>query len=125
MDEPAPPAKRPSLFIGGIVGYLVASFVGAIVCWIVCAQAGDFDNQRAFAFLVCFGAPGAFAVYERSVRRRKKLAVNEPTDEWQQFFGSWTFNFLAGIVLAGSFAVSLVESLIFDLVYGAPWLENL
>jgi hypothetical protein len=124
VETPGSPAKKPSLFWGGLIGYIATTLLGSIVCWLLAARSGDFDNQKAFTLLVCFGVPGAFEGYRFVARRRKRLGVSEPSDEWQQFVGSWTFKFLAALVLAGSFAISFGESLLFDLVYGAPWLQN-
>ena len=124
METPEPPVKKPSLFRGGLIGYCGTSLIGIIVCWILAARAADFDNQRALILLECFGALGALEGYRFAARQRKKLGVNEPSDEWQQFTGTWTFRFLAAIVLAGSLAISVAESFLFDLVYGPPWLQN-
>ena len=116
--------KKPSLFRGGLIGYFATTTLGSIVCWVVAARTGDFDDQRAFTLLISFGACGAFAGYEIAARRRKRLGVNEPSDEWQQFVGSWTFKLLVALVFVGSIAIDVVESLVFDLIYGAPWLQN-
>jgi hypothetical protein len=124
VETPGPPPKKPSLFRGGLIGYSVTTLIGTIVCWIIAARSGDFDNQRAFTLLVGFGAPGAFEGYRYATRQRKRLGVNEPSDEWQQFMSSWSFRFLAALVLGGALIISGVESLLFDLVYGAPWLQN-
>ena len=124
METPEPPIKKPSLFSGGLLGYLGAALVGCIVCWILAVRSNDFDNQRAFTLLACIAVPCTFAGYRFAARKRKRLGVNEPADEWQQFFGSGTFYCLAAVVLVGSAVISFVESLLFDVVFGAPWLQN-
>jgi hypothetical protein len=124
METPGPEVKKPSLFRGGLIGYVATTLIGTIVYWFLAARSGHFNNHAALTLLVCFGTAGAFEGYRFMARRRKRLGVNEPSDEWQQFFGSWTFNFLAVIMLAGSFVISSAESLLFDLVYGAPWLQT-
>lgn len=124
METPGSPAKKPSLLLGGLIGYIVAMVPGAIACWLLAVRAEDFRNQSAFTLLVCFGAPGALEGYAIVAQRRKRMGVNEPSDEWQAFVRTWAFKLLAAVVLAGSFAISLLESLFFDLVYGAPWLQN-
>ena len=124
METPESPVKKPSLFLGGLIGYLAASLVGSIVCWFLAVRSSDFDNQRSFTVLVCTATLGVLAGYRVAVRKRQRLDVNEPSVEWQQFFGSWTFYWLIGLVLAGSFVISALESLLFDVVYGAPWLGN-
>lgn len=124
MEAPGPPPNKPSLFRAGLIGYGLTSLIGAIVCWLIAARAGDFENQRAYTVLVCFGVPGAFEGYRYAARQRKRLGVNQPSDEWPEFMSSWSFRFLAAIVLVGALAISVAESLLFDLVYGAPWLQN-
>jgi hypothetical protein len=124
LETPEAPGNKPSLFRGGLIGYMATTTIGTIVCWFLASRSGDFDNQKAFTLLICFGTPGAYAGYEFVARRRKRLGVNEASDEWQQFVGSWSFKFLVVLVLAGSATISLGESLLFDLVYGAPWLQN-
>jgi hypothetical protein len=106
VETPAPSARKPSLFIGGLLGYLATALVGAVVYWIVATRSGDFDNQRAGRLLIGFGAAGALAGYEFTAWRRKRQGANEPSDEWRQFFGSRAFYLLAGVVIAGSFAIS-------------------
>jgi hypothetical protein len=118
------PVKKPSLFRGSLVGYLATALFCTIVYWFIAARSGNFDNQRAGTILVSFGAAGALAGYEFMAWRLRQLGVSEPSDGWRQFSGSWTFYALAAIVIVGSFAISVVESLLFDLVHGAPWLQN-
>jgi hypothetical protein len=118
------PAKRPSLLLGGVFGYVVMTLIGVVVCWVLAVRLGDFDNQRVFTLLCCIGAANAMAGYQVTAWRRKRLSVDEPSDQWQQFVGSWTFKLLAALVIVGSFIVSFGESLLFDLTYGAPWLQN-
>ena len=124
MATTEPPTKKPSLVGGAIAGYLITSAVGGIVCWVLAARTGDFSNRTALMILVGFATAGAFEGYRFAARQRKKLNVNEPSDEWPLFFGSLTLNCLAALVLVGSFTISVIESLLFDLVYGAPWLRN-
>ena len=124
VESPGPVRNKPSLFRGGLVGYLLAALIGAVVCWGIAVHVGDFSNQKSFTILVCFGAAGALEGYHLTARRRKRMGVAEPSDEWHQFVSSWAFKGLAALVLAGSFAVSLGESLLFDLAYGAPWLHR-
>lgn len=124
MEAPEQPVRKPSLFVGGSIGFLIAALIAGIVSWVLAVRSGDFDNQRAFAVFVCIAAPCTFVGYRFAARKRKRLGVNEPSDEWQQFFGSAAFYALAAVVLVGSILISVAESLLFDLVYGAPWLQN-
>ena len=124
MTTPAQPTKKPSLVRGAIIGYFIATIIGMVVGWIIAVRSGGFGNRNALMLLVSFAALGTYEGYRYAVRARKKLGVNEPGDEWQQFFGSFRFNCLAAMVIAGSLVMSLAESLVFDLVYGAPWLQN-
>jgi hypothetical protein len=124
VEAPDPSVRKPSLFVGGLIGFLVAALIASIVCWVLAVRSGDFDNQRALTVIVCIAALCTFEGYRFAARKRKRLGVNEPSDEWQQFFGSATFYALAAVVLVGSFVISSAESLLFDLVYGAPWLQN-
>jgi hypothetical protein len=118
------PTKKPSLAVGAVIGYFITSAIGAIVCWVIAARSGDFSNRQALMVLVGFTTAGAFEGYRFAARKKKKLGLNEPGDEWPLFFGSLTFNCLAALVIVGSFTISVIESLLFDLVYGAPWLGN-
>jgi hypothetical protein len=124
METPTSIVKKTSLFLGALIGYGLATIVGAILSWIIAVRVGNFDNRTAFTLLVSLSAAGAHAGYRFAARQRKRLGVNEPSDEWEQFVGSWTFNVLAVIVLAGSLAISTVTSLLYDVVFGAPWLGN-
>lgn len=124
MEAPDPAVKKPSLFIGGSIGFLIAALIAGIVSWVLAVRSRDFDNQGALMVFVCIGALCTFEGYRFAARKRKRLGVNEPSDEWQQFSGSATFYALAAVVLVGSLVISVAESLVFDLVYGAPWLQN-
>lgn len=124
MESPDPSVRKPSLFVGGFVGFLVAALVAGVVCWILAIRSGDFDNQQAFKLFAFIAGPGTFEGYRFAARKRKRLGVNEESDEWQQFFGSATFCALAAVVLIGSLVVSVLESLLFDLIYGAAWLQS-
>jgi len=119
-----PKGAKPSPFRWALYGYLLSLIVSVPACWVVAVRSNDFDNQTSFRIVVGLGALAASEGYWFAVRRRKKLGVSEPSDEWQHFVGSWTFYALAGIVLAGSLLISVAESLIYDLVYGAPWLNR-
>jgi hypothetical protein len=124
LDTPDPKVRKPSLFFGGVIGFSVAALIAGIVCWALAVRARDFENQRVVSAFVCIAALGTFEGYRLAARKRKRLGVNEPADEWQKFVGSATFYALAAVVLVGSLAISVAESLLFDLVFGAPWLQN-
>jgi hypothetical protein len=123
--EPSDPSvRKPSLFVGGLIGFLLGALIASIVCWLLAVRSTDFDNEGAFRVFVGVAVLCTFEGYRFAARKRKQLGVNVPTDEWQHFFGSWTFYALATIILVGSFVISAAESLLFDLVYGAPWLQK-
>jgi hypothetical protein len=92
LTTPEQNIKKPSLVRGAVLGYLFTTVVGAIVCWILAVRSGGFGNRNALTLLVCFASLGTFEGYRFAVRKKKKLGANEPTDEWSQFFGSFTFN---------------------------------
>ncbi len=120
MDERPSQRKAPSIFLGGVIGYAVATLAAALVSLWVAVGPRGYDNTVAFQLLFFGGAFGAFLGCDVTARVRKRRVPNAPTDEFQQFLRSNAAFLLAMLILAGAFGFSTLIALIYDASIGLP-----
>jgi hypothetical protein len=120
MERQEQPNRKPSVFVYSLVGYLIASVLGVLAVAVLSTSAGEYHERAAFQVLVCTGAMGAMLGFSVAAQRLKAFGGGGWTDEWRRFWGTWPFYGLAAIVLAGSFAITVVGTLIAIAVAGPP-----
>src|SRR5262249_31909561 len=108
------PTKGPSIFLGALAGYAIASALGALLTVVLSARAGRASAAAGLEILASLGALGAYLGYCVAVRRRRARGVSGPLRAWPKFLGSGTFALLALVVLAGSFGLAVLIKVVFD-----------
>jgi hypothetical protein len=110
--------KEPSIFLGALAGYALASMLGVVATVVLSINSGRASATGGLKLLTPVGALGAYLGYVLAVKRRKALGISGPHDEWSKFFGSGTFFVVALIVIAGSFGLAVLIKVVFDALVG-------
>jgi len=118
MEQPEQPDRKPSVFMYSLMGYLIANALGIPAVVVMSVRAGDFNEQGAFQFLVATGSLGAMIGFEIAARRLKAFGGGGMAEEWKRFLGSLLCYALTGLILGGSFVLTLLGSLITIAVMG-------
>lgn len=118
LENNPSPVRKPSVFMYGLVGYLVATPLGIVVVVVMSIRAGDFNEQAAFQILCGTAAVGAVIAFEIAARRRKAFGGSGMAQEWKQFWGTLPFYSLGAIILGGSATITLIGTLIAIAVMG-------
>ena len=120
LNKPEQTVHKPSVFIYGLIGYLIASALGIPAVVVLSIRAGDYHEQAAFQILVCIGAMGALIGFEIAARRLRAFGGGGMVAEWKRFWGSLPFYSLIAIVLGGAAAITLLGSLVAIAVMEPP-----
>jgi hypothetical protein len=116
MEEPK---REPSIFLGTLLGYGVATVITAIVIVVLSAQAGQVSATGSYQALGGAALVGATVGYSITVRRRKALGIASPLDEWRNFVSSPAFFLIAALAIIGSFALAfLIKAVVGALAEG-------
>jgi hypothetical protein len=110
--------SEPSIFLGVLAGYAVASAIGALIVIWLSIDLGRATAEGGLKVLTPIGALGAFLGYQITVKRRKARGINGPYDEWSKFFGSWLSIAIGMIVIAGAFGIAVLIKLAYDALAG-------
>jgi len=105
---------EPSIFLGTLAGYGVATALGVVFIVFLVLRAGKFEATGGFDVLIGAGAMGAISGYHITVRRRRARGIRGPLDEWSKFVVSRTAVWTGAVVLLGSFVVSLLILLVYN-----------
>src|SRR6266566_1926341 len=103
--------KKPSLFLGSLAGYAIATAVGVLATILLSIHAGRASAVGGLKLLTSAGILGILLGYEIAVWRRKRRGIAGPYDEMSRFIGSWMAGVLVVILLAGSFGLALAIKL--------------